>query len=207
MRATYVSMNLRRENHKNTIMRGSSFDFSKVMSSTYDGYALDVFEDKEHVPMVLIDAITGKPVFAVSVTSSEGGEGGGKVLMTKRKNGSFQAIFDKERQRFCFRVTNLSDAPVSFAIRKGDKSINKINLVGGRETVEVVSDYSNGEREMHLDVLDEKVSVAQDETRAGGEAAKGTYFSIQVYPTDASADWTKAVWGLPRFCVLKPILG
>lgn len=187
-------------------MRGSSsFDFSKVMTTTYDGNTIHVYEDKEHSPMMLMDATTGYPVFALSVVELPAGvAGGGRVLMSKRKNGTFQAVFNKERQRFSFRATNLSDAQVSFVIsNKGDKPINKINLLGSRETVEIVSDFSNDEREMHLDVLDERVSVAQDEARAGGEAAKGTYFSIQVFPTAPKADWTKAVWGCPEFVCLK----
>ncbi len=178
-------------------MRGSTFDFERVLSVTQEDKTTEVYEDKEHAPMILLDAAEGTPIFAVSVAGQ-----GGRVLMTKRKGGSFQAIFEKDKQKFAFRVSNLSDHRISFSIRRGDAkgpAINKVNLIDPKKTVEIVSDFSNGEREMFLDTLEEKVSVAQDEARPDGSAAKGSYFSIVAYPTNKEADWTKAVWGCPDF--------
>ncbi len=182
-------------------MRASVFDFTSVMVNAIDGgKQVAVFEDKEHAPMVLMDTIAGTPILAVSVVPSDG-----KGLMTKRKGDAFQCIFEKDKQSFSFRISNLTRHNVAFYIRSNGKCINKINMVESESSAVIKSDYSNGEREMFLDTLDEKVSVAQDEARADGSAAKGTYFTIEAAPTDQEADWRAAVWLCPEFvCVPVP---
>ncbi len=211
-------------------MRGSFFDYYPVLTTKFtdNDDIIEVWHDREHKPMVLMDVTTGTPILSVSVVglgipqpfsmdrvpvfgqdyplpATEPG----RVLMTKRKNGAFQCIFEKDKMPFTFRVTNLTQFDISFFIRKGNNDvkgspINKINLIERWKTIEIASDYSNGEREMIVSTLDEKVTVAQDENRAEGQAAQGSYFTILAYPTDAKADWTKAVWMCPDYVCIPP---
>ncbi len=180
-------------------MRVSGFDFKQVMLNDMNGKQIAVFEDKDHSPMVLMDAIGGAPILAVSVVPSDG-----KGLMTKRGD-AFQCIFEKDKQSFSMRVSNFTQHNVAFYIRSKGKCVNKINMVQPSTTTIIKSDFSNEEREMFLDTLDEKVSVAQDETRADGSAAKGTYFTIEVAPTQSEEDWRESVWLCPDF-VCQPVV-
>lgn len=157
-------------------MRANDCDFTNKLSTTYEGKTVKIIADEKRPCMVLMDGGSGLPIFGISVNSSSGG----RSLMTRRTNELFQSIFENDKQPINFRVTNFTEFRISFSITRDKKCINKINLLRPASTTEIKSDYSNGEREMFLDVLDEKVSVAQDEQRPNGEAAKGTYFSINV---------------------------
>jgi hypothetical protein len=193
-------------------MRGSSsFPFKKVLGIDYKDSLLNLYEDKDHSPMVLMDGVSGLPIFALSVNPDDHNDDSlsrkGASLMTRRKKDLFQCIFEQDKQPINICVSNLTDRNVAFQIARGNgngngnDAINKINMLGSFETSVIKSDYSKGERQMFLDTLEEKVSVAQDEARVDGSAPKGTYLKVQVFPSDPKADWTEAMWTCPDFII------
>ena len=182
-------------------------DWKTVMKNTVpdEEDILLVLENKDHKCAVLLDGEKGLPIFSISVDAEDG-----KSLITK-KGREFISIFEKDHQRITFRLTNLTQHNVYFSLCHGKehgKSVNKVNIIPPQCTYEVKGDYSDGEREMFLDVRKDGngqgITVAQDEK----QGPKGTYFSLKVCPTHKDHKWNNAVWTCPDFlCMPKEKLG
>ena len=166
-----------------------------------DGDAmLHVLRCSKSSSLVLTNQLTGEPILSVRIQSRTGDFPPAPVCLVDRPDGIKQYVIvsPPRTNAFSFRASNFSADTVAFSIfhGRGDEAnpseINSVNCLPPYQSVDVLTDYSAGEREFLLEPLDGNTTVSQDEVRQGG--AKGTYFTIRVYPTTDKDDWRQTYW-------------
>ena len=186
-------------------------------------------------PMVLTDVTTGFPVASIHFVHRNVRCERQKTFITKRGGGegeSFQGVITVDKQTVALVVTNLLTGQEKIGVsifkdKPSGPSLNKINLFEAGKSVEISTDFSVGDKELILDsdlsaaadgsVPDMTVKQDEEQAKKTGEATKGTYLYITVYPVaekvsncysgliKTKSDWTKAVWSCQEL-IVRPIV-